>query len=267
MRTSRSPGGRQPLGQHFLRGERTVARILDALGASEGEWVVEVGPGRGALTRPLVSRGVRVLAVEVDAALAAALETELGGGSFRITVADARSADLASLLAAAGAAPPVPLVANLPYESATPMLRSFVRRHGLLSRLVVMVQKEVAERLAARAGDDAYGFLSVDVGAYATARRLFDVSPGEFSPPPRVTSSVVELVPRPAADGVEGALAVASAGFSARRKTLLNSLSSRWPRESVAAALEGAGVSPRARAEELSIAEFAALAGLLGPAG
>lgn len=265
MKPSRRTGGRRPLGQHFLKGHRTAGRILDALGAAPGEWVVEVGPGKGALTRPLLARGVLVVAVEMDAALAAALEAELGGPALRVHVGDAREADLEALATAAGAKLPVPLVANLPYESATPMLRAFVRRPEVLSRLVVMVQKEVAERLAARAGDDAYGFLSVDVAAHASARRLFDVPPGEFSPPPRVVSSVVELVPRPAAPGSAEALAVASAGFMARRKTLLNALSGKWGRERSASALADAGVPPTARAEELPLDAFAALARLLGP--
>ena len=264
MKPSRRPTGRRSLGQHYLRSERTALRIIDALGDVAGKWVVEVGPGRGALTRPLLARAGIVLAVEIDASLAGSLQRELGCDRLRVVVADARTADIGGLLSEAGALLPVFLVANLPYESATPMIRSFVRRPKVLSRLVVMVQKEVAERLAARPRTPEYGFLTVDVGAYAVVRRLFDVPPGDFAPPPRVTSSVIEIVPHAPRAESAAALAVASAGFAARRKTLLNSLGARWPRESVAEALSGEGLLPTARAEELALAQFEALARRLG---
>ena len=261
MRPSRRPR----LGQNFLSSPRTAGRIVDALGAPAGSWVVEVGPGRGALTRPLLARGVRVLAIEVDGRLAARLREELGGESLRLVEADALSFDPAEALAACGAAPPVPLVANLPYESATPMVRAFARRGELFSRLVVMVQREVAERICSRPGEDGYGFLSVDLAFHARARRLFDVPPGDFTPRPTVVSSVVELVPVEPAGGAAAAIAVASAGFAVRRKTLTNALGAAWGREAAAAAVAGAGLAPTARAEELPPEAFLALARLLGP--
>ncbi|MBK8597405.1 MAG: ribosomal RNA small subunit methyltransferase A [Holophagales bacterium] len=224
MRASRRPR----LGQNFLSSPRTASRIVDALAAPADSWVVEVGPGRGALTRPLLSRGIRVLAVEIDALLAARLTAELGSGSLRVVEEDALRFDPAAALAEAGAAPPVPLVANLPYESATPMVRAFARRRDLFSRLVVMVQREVAERICSRPGEDGYGFLSVDVALHARARRLFDVPPGDFTPRPKVVSSVVELVPSAAPEGAAAAIAVASAGFAVRRKTLTNALGAVW---------------------------------------
>lgn len=258
MTASRRSGGRRPLGQHFLRSPRTVARILDALGAAPGETVVEVGPGRGALTRPLVERGVRVVALELDARLASRLRAQLP--EVAVVEGDALRADVAAALAAAGAAPPVALVGNLPYESATPMVRAFVRRPDLFSRLVVMVQKEVGERIAARAGEDAYGFLSVDVKAHAEARLLFDVGRAEFDPPPKVVSTVVRLVPSPPPRGAAEALALAGLGFSARRKTLANALSARYSRERVREALAGLSLPEDVRAERLSLDDFRALA-------
>jgi len=261
VRASRRPR----LGQNFLSSPRTAARIVDALAAPAGSWVVEVGPGRGALTRPLLARGVRVLAIEVDPRLAGRLTKELGGEALRVVEADALELDPAAALAGAGAAPPVPLVANLPYESATPMVRAFARRRDLFTRLVVMVQREVAERICGRPGDDGYGFLSVDVGLHASARRLFDVPPGDFTPRPRVVSSVVEIVPTEPPDGAAAAIAVASAGFAGRRKTLTNAVGAVWGREAAAAAVAAAGLAPTARAEELPPQAFLGLARLLGP--
>lgn len=261
MRASRRPR----LGQNFLASPRTAGRIVDALAPAAGSWVVEVGPGRGALTRPLLARGVRVLAIEVDARLAAHLTAELGGESLRVVAADALAFDPAAALADAGAAPPVPLVANLPYESATPMVRAFARRRDLFSRLVVMVQREVAERICGRPGEDGYGFLSVDVALHAAARRLFDVPPGDFAPRPKVVSSVVEIVPAEPSEGAAAAIAVASAGFSVRRKTLTNALGAAWGREASAAAVAAAGLPATARAEELPPEAFLGLARLLGP--
>ena len=264
MTPSRRASGRPRLGQHFLKSQTTIDRILDALGASPGETVVEIGPGRGALTGRLLDRGLHVVAFELDPFLAARLLREFEGRALRVSSVDALKADFAGALAEAGAVLPVPLVGNLPYESATPMLRAFVRRPDLFSRIVAMTQKEVADRLVATPRDDAYGFLSVDVGVHASCRRLFDVGPREFEPPPKVTSTVVELVPRPASPDAAALLAVASAGFQTRRKTLVNTLTPLWGRERAAEAVIAAGLLPTARAEELTLETFGRLAALLG---
>lgn len=226
---------------------------------------MEIGPGKGALTRPLLARGLKVLAVEVDAVLAARLREALGGEELRVVEADALAFDPAAALAEAGAETPIPLVANLPYESATPMVRAFARRRELFSRLVVMVQREVAERICGRPGDDGYGFLSVDVAFHASARRLFDVPPGDFSPRPKVVSTVVELVPAAPPEDAAAAIAVASAGFAVRRKTLVNGIGAAWGREAASAAVASAGLLPTVRAEELPPEGFLALARRLGP--
>jgi 16S rRNA (adenine1518-N6/adenine1519-N6)-dimethyltransferase len=260
-------GSRPRFGQHFLKSPRTIARIVAALGAGEGATVVEVGPGRGALTRELLDSGLRVLAFEIDVPLAERLRAELAERSLFLKVCDALEADVGSALAEIDASPPVPLVGNLPYESATPMLRAFVRRPDLYSRIVAMVQKEVADRLIAPPDGDAYGYLTLDVGAHAKARRLFDVPRGEFEPPPEVTSTVVELTPHPAADGAAGALKVASAAFKVRRKTLVNGLTPLWGRERAQRAVAEAGFPPTVRAETLGLDAFLALVPLLGPPG
>lgn len=260
MRASRRPRW----GQNFLADPRLARRIADALGAGPGETVVEIGPGRGALTAPLLARGCRVVAFEIDPRLATSLRSGVPGESLVVVMEDALRADVSAALAAAGAAPPVSLVGNLPYESATPMLRAFVRRADLFARLVVMVQREVAERLAARPRTAAYGYLTLDIGAHAKVRRLFDVGPGAFSPPPKVTSSVVELLPHPAVNGAEEALAVASIAFTARRKSLLNALAARWGRGRAAGGLAAVGIPPLTRAEELPLSRFVELAEALG---
>jgi 16S rRNA (adenine1518-N6/adenine1519-N6)-dimethyltransferase len=180
VRASSARLSRARWGQHFLVNVSTVEKILDGLGAREGETVVEVGPGRGALTRPLLDRGARVLAFEIDPVLAAGLSHELAERALFVETDDALRADVGATLQRIGAHPPVPLVGNLPYETATPMLRAFVRRPDLFSRLVVMIQKEVADRIVAQPGGDAYGFLTLDVGAPAAARPLVDGAPGAF---------------------------------------------------------------------------------------
>lgn len=267
MKASRERSGRPRWGQHFLRNAATVGKILDAVGAAPGSTVVEVGPGRAALTRPLLARGVKVLGLEIDPRLADDLERDLGPSGLTILRGDAVRSDVEEALRALGVTPPVSLVGNLPYESATPMVRAFVRRPDLYSRLVVMVQEEVGERLAAPPGSDAYGYLSVDVAAYAAVRRLFGVKRGDFTPPPLVESVVVELVPRPPASDPAPALKVASAGFSARRKTLVNALTPLWGRERSIAAVAAEGLPPTVRAETLGLEVFRRLSERLGAPG
>ena len=267
MKASRPERSRPRWGQHFLVNVSTVEKILDALAPREGETVVEVGAGRGALTRPLLDRGARVLAFEIDPVLAARLSHELAERALFVETADVLKADVEGTLARIGARPPVSFVGNLPYESATPMLRAFVRRPDLVSRLVVMLQKEVADRIVAQPGGEAYGFLTLDIGAHAAARRLFDVSQGDFSPPPKVRSSVLELVPHGPATGAGDALRVASAGFTSRRKTLVNALTPLWGRERAVSAVTQAGLPVTVRAETLGLDVFRALAPRLGPPG
>jgi 16S rRNA (adenine1518-N6/adenine1519-N6)-dimethyltransferase len=154
-------------------------------------------------------------------------------------------------------------VANLPYNAATPILFAALESGGRLRRAVATVQREVARRFVARPGQEGYGYLSVRAAALAEGRILFDLPPGAFRPRPKVTSSVLELVPKPEPaepDLVRRALTLASLGFNARRKTLANALSSAAPRGSWESALAQLGKSPRVRAEELSLDDFLALA-------
>lgn len=258
------PPARKRWGQNFLASPETADRIVDAARVAADDVVLEVGPGDGALTRPLSQRARKVVAVEIDPLRAQALASEFSG-SDRVVVfsGDVMKRPFRSWLAAAGHDGPAILVANLPYNAATRILTAAIEDPATLRRIVATVQREVARRLIARPGDEGYGYLSVRAAARATGRILFDLPPGAFRPRPQVTSSVLELTPR--AEAVPAvplrrALCLASLGFNARRKTLANALSSAAPRESWERALADLGKSPRTRAEELSLEDFLTLA-------
>lgn len=257
---------RKRWGQHFLVRPETARRIVDAARVGPGDTALEVGPGGGALTRPLVESAGRVLAVEIDPLRVEALASAFAGAAnLRIFSGDVLDRSFAEWLIDAGWSPPAILVSNLPYNAATPILLRAVEEEGTFSRAIATVQKEVARRFAARPGDEGYGYLSVRAAAFARARVLFDLPAGAFRPPPKVTSSVIELVPRPSsleAGLRDRALTLASFSFRSRRKTAANAISgaSGVPRAPVERALEDAGLDPRARAEELSLEDYVRLA-------
>ena len=220
------PTGKRPrkaLGQHFLADPNILNRIVAASELSADDVVLEVGPGRGALSRRLVERAGSVVAVELDPYLAAELPQRLGNPpNLRVVAADARTVNLADLVGNA----PYKVVSNLPYYAANPILRHFLESDTPPTLLVLMLQKEVAQSVTARPGR--MGLLSVAVQCYADARMVCTVPPRAFRPPPRVSSAVVRLdvkthpaVPRQAA---EGFFTVVRAGFSAPRKQLRNSI-------------------------------------------
>ncbi len=263
---SGSPPARKRWGQHFLARPEIAERIVDAARVSGDDVVLEIGPGDGALTRPLARRAGRVVAVEIDPLRAERLRRELGEDA-RLTVwtGDVMQRTFREWLDAAGAEGPAVLVANLPYNVGTRILTAAVEEPGTIRRAVATVQAEVADRFLARPGQEGYGYLSVRTAAHATGRRLFDLPPAAFRPRPRVHSTVMELTPRPPearvdAETLRRALRLASLGFQTRRKTLANALSSAGPRAQWEQALEAIGKTPRARAEELSLEDFVALA-------
>ena len=255
---------RKRWGQHFLANPETARRIVDAARVGKDDCVLEVGPGDGALTRFLAEAARRTVAVEIDPLRAEALAAEFGVDSrVRIFAGDVLARPLADWLRDGGCDAEALLVANLPYNVATPILFAAIEARDVIRRVVATIQREVAHRFIARPGQEAYGYLSVRAASLATGRILFDLPPGAFRPRPKVTSSVLELTPRkeradPAL--VRRALTLASLGFNTRRKTLPNALASAGPRAEWEKALEALGKSPRARAEELTLEEFLELA-------
>jgi 16S rRNA (adenine1518-N6/adenine1519-N6)-dimethyltransferase len=262
-RDSRFPA-RKRWGQHFLTSEQTAERIVEAVRLVPGDTVIEVGPGDGALTRPLARRVAKLLAIEIDPARAQALAAEFSeGGRVRVLEGDALDKSFSEWLAAGGWSGPAILVGNLPYNAATPILTAAIEEPGAITRTIATVQREVACRFAARPGQEGYGYLSVRTAAFARARVLFDLPPSAFRPRPKVFSSLLELSPHEHPldrRRGEAALRLASLGFRSRRKTLANTLSSLAPRPTWERALSAIGKDPRARAEELSLEDYLALA-------
>jgi len=250
---------RRSLGQNFILDLNLTRRIARAAGGLDRGAVIEVGPGPGGLTRALLAEGAaHVVAIERDPRCLAALG-ELAAafpGRLEVIEGDALTLDPAAL-----APPPRQIVANLPYNIATALLLRWLDRGGDYESLTLMFQREVAERLVALPRSPAYGRLSVIVQWLTRPKILFDVPPSAFVPAPKVTSSVVSLVPRtaPLAPAAKPALErVTAAAFGQRRKMLRASLKTLGiPVEPLLAA---AGVMPTARAEELSVPEFCALA-------
>lgn len=233
--------------------------MVDA-GVSAGDRVVEVGAGLGSLTVPLASAGARVLAVELDRALLPALEEVVDGlGAVRVTSGDAMRLDWVRLLPGRG----WKMVSNLPYNIAVPLTVEMLEGVPAIESFLVMVQKEVGERLAAGPGEEAYGAVSVRVAYRAEARVVRRVPASVFWPRPKVDSVMVRIARRPApvAAPPERLFRVVEAGFAERRKTMRNAL--RRLGMSLAdadAALARAGIAPNARAEELSLEDFARVA-------
>ena len=257
---------RQRLGQHFLRDAATARAIAAAL-AGNPPRVLEIGPGRGALTGPLLERFGRVRAVELDGALAAGLARRLGDPpGLEVRHADALADDLETL-ADDG---PWQVAANLPYSVGTAIVRRLLPRRDLFALLVVMVQLEVAERMVAPPGGENRGLLTLETEAYGRAEMLFAVSPGRFDPPPKVNSAVVRIVLRPdpaPASAVRRALALASLAFTQRRKKIANPLAAAAGPAELAAAWPAAGVDPGARPQELTWDAWLALARAVPDAG
>lgn len=246
---------RRAFGQNFVVDPNTVRRIARLAGVGPGDHVVEIGAGLGSLTLALAETGARVRAIEIDHGIAPVLRRVVADLPLVDVVEDdALTLDWGVVLAES---PSWTLVANLPYNVATPLVADILDGVPAIHRMLVMVQHEVGERLAARPGDDSYGAVSVKVAYWATARIVGDVPPTVFLPRPKVTSALVEIVRRdsPAVDVPPDELfALVRRGFS-RRRRMLRGLLGLAP-----ATFAAAGVNPESRAEELDVAAWGRLA-------
>ena len=244
-------------GQNFVVDPNTVRRIARLAGVGAGDRVVEIGAGLGSLTLALAETGAAVTAIEVDSGLVPALRSVVEPVGVTVVEGDALRLDWSSLLGADRWV----LVANLPYNVATPLVADLLDGVPAISRMLVMVQREVAERLAAGPGDDAYGAVSVKVAYWATAKVVGRVPATVFHPVPNVESALVRIDRRPApAVGPEvdpeWLFRLVRAGFGQRRKMLRRSLAALVPAEAFVAA----GIRPEARAEELAVEDWGRLA-------
>ncbi|MDE2148227.1 MAG: 16S rRNA (adenine(1518)-N(6)/adenine(1519)-N(6))-dimethyltransferase RsmA [Gammaproteobacteria bacterium] len=248
---------RKRFGQHFLHDRGVIVRIVAALNPEPGQRVVEIGPGRGALTAALLTALGELDAVEIDRDLVAFLQQRFGSG-LRLHSGDALHFDFAAL-ASNG---PLRLIGNLPYNIATPLLFRLLGLTGRVQDMLFMLQKEVVARLVAEPGGADYGRLSVAVALRARCDALFDVGPGAFQPPPQVRSAVVRITPHPtlpAAARLQRIDQIVAKAFGQRRKHLANALKGLL----TAAQIEAAGIDSSARAETVPVAGFVRLAAQL----
>ena len=271
--SARRPTSKPKLGQHFLTSPDLAARIVDALGDVSESTVLEIGPGRGILTSLLAKRARRLIAVELDRVLAAQLRLKFGmARNVEVLEADVLSIDFDSLF---GPKPglgrpgiefkpqPARVVGNLPYYITSEILLRLFEFSKYFESIVIMVQKEVADRIAAEPGGSEYGVLSATAQLYTRVERLLTLPPGAFLPPPKVHSTVLRLTIDPQQEklGVagDGFIDFLRLSFGQKRKTLWNNLRERYEETGLKRALAEAHVKPTVRAETLSLAESAAV--------
>ncbi len=253
------------LGQNFIVNPSVCPRMAGMCGAKPDGGALEIGCGVGVLTRELSRVAGKVVCVELDASLFPVLgETLEGFGNVELVQGDILKVDLDALIREKFGDMPVAVCANLPYYITTPVLMRLLEYGNRFTALTLMVQKEFAQRLAAKPGSSSYGALTVSAAYRAKTELLFGVSAGSFMPPPKVDSAVIRLTPyaEPPVKVKDEALffAVVRAAFGQRRKMLSNALGSAFGRERALAALNAAGIPPTARGETLSVEKFAAIA-------
>jgi 16S rRNA (adenine1518-N6/adenine1519-N6)-dimethyltransferase len=271
--SSRRPQSKPKLGQHFLASEDAVVRIVEALGDVSQWTVLEIGPGRGMLTSLLAKRARRLIAVELDRVLAAQLRLKFGmSRNVEIIEGDILAIDLDSLF---GPKPglgrpgidlkpePVKVVGNLPYYITSDILLRLFEFAKYFESIVIMVQREVADRIAAEPGTREYGMLSATAQLYARVENLFTLPPSAFEPPPKVHSTVLRLTIDPQQEKLnvagDGFIEFLRRSFGQKRKTLWNNLKATYPEAVLKRALADAKVKPTARAETLSLEQSAAV--------
>jgi len=239
---------RKRFGQHFLHDPAVRKRIIEAIDPARGDVVVEIGPGEGALTRPLLERLDRLTAIEIDRDLSARLIEEFPADRLTVVSADALDYDFSAFPAGTR------IVGNLPYNISTPILFHLARYADRVRDMHFMLQREVVERMVARHSTPDYGRLSVMLQVRFAMKKLFNVSPGAFRPPPKVESAVVRLVPLPGVVIPENLADVVRRAFSARRKTLRNAV------PLAARDYVELGIDPQLRPENLSPADYVRIA-------
>ena len=273
---SRAGGGskRKPkLGQNFLIDRGAARRIVEALGDVSDRVVIEIGPGRGVLTDVLIPRARRVIGIELDRVLAAQLRMRYAmHGNIEILESDFVTAEFPSMV---GRKPgplhdlrptqpeTVDIIGNLPYYVTSDIVLRILELHSHIERAVIMVQREVADRLAAEPGSRDYGLLSATAQLFARVEKLFTLPPDAFSPPPKVHSSVVRLTMAPRLDELrvleEPFIAFLKLSFAQKRKTLLNNLKGTFPEAEIRRGLKAAGLRSDVRAEAVPLEKSAAL--------
>ena len=267
---------KKSFGQNFLVDENYIEQIIDELNPQTGETIIEIGAGRGALTRRLIESGADVLAVELDRDLIPVLRKEFSSNeNFKIIQADALQIDFRQILSESKIQnPKSKIVANLPYNISTAILQRLLEQRAVFSELILMLQREVVDRMTAPPGNSERGYLSVLIEAYADAEKLFDVPPQAFRPVPKVWSSVVRLQIKEASLITSGVASeklfwqIISLGFAQKRKTILNNLKNASAelqlvfvqKGTVGEWLEAAEIDPTRRAETLTLAEWQRLA-------
>jgi 16S rRNA (adenine1518-N6/adenine1519-N6)-dimethyltransferase len=272
------PARRPKLGQNFLADRHAAERIVDALGDVSEKVVIEIGPGRGVLTGLLAQRARHLIAIELDRVLAAQLRMHFSRSSnVEIIEADILSVEFPTILGPrpgmlTGIANPqferARVVGNIPYYITSDILFHLLEHHELFDQIIMMVQLEVAERMAARPGTRDYGLLSATAQLYSKVEKLFDVPPGAFAPPPKVHSAVVRLTIEPRWEQLQidpaAFVDFLKLSFGQKRKTLLNNLKGKYDDKAVRAALAAAKLRPDVRAEAVPLEKAAAVFRVLG---
>ena len=254
---------KKSFGQHFLHEKRYIDRIVSSIAPKDGDTLVEIGPGEGAMTLPLLAVAKRMTAIELDTDLIPGLQQRAAAiGDLRIVHSDVLKVDFGALAAELGAER-LRIAGNLPYYISSPILFHCVEHAAAIQDMHFMLQKEVVDRMAAEPGSKVYGRLSVMLQLACRVTPLFTVPPGAFRPPPKVDSAVVRLVPlpadqRPAGDPAK-IHAVVKAAFAMRRKTLANTLKGMIDE----ATIRAVDIDPRARAETLAPTDFVTLANVM----
>jgi len=261
------------IGQHFLADDSAAARIVNALGDISQSTVLEIGPGRGALTSLLASRSRRLISIELDRVLAAQLRMKFSNApNVEIIEGDILAIDFHTLFGPKPGASrpglvhkpePAHVVGNIPYYITSDILLRIFEFRQYFSTIVIMVQREVADRITAKPGGSDYGLLSATAQLYANVEKLFTLQPGAFSPPPKVQSTVIRLTIAAKLANLDvaedGFVEFLKLSFGQKRKTLWNNLKSRYEPDVLRAALQKTGVKPTVRAEALSLEKTAAL--------